>query len=122
MIFIGEWSYCNIMNLISMMCCFYLSSSLKIDVHTSKLLGIGTYDGKINEMASILSCGASVLTFTYLGVTIDDNMSCIANWKGVVDKLKKTIWLEGSNYIYWWQVGIDQSNSWEFANLLYVFI
>lgn len=32
MIFVGEWSFRNACNLISIMCCFFLSSSLEINV------------------------------------------------------------------------------------------
>lgn len=78
-IFMEGWYLCNASNLINMLQCFFLSSGLKIDVHKSKLLGIGVFVDDITEMSSVLGCRASTLTLIYLGVLVGCNMVRIVN-------------------------------------------
>ncbi|GKB18233.1 hypothetical protein Tco_0852156 [Tanacetum coccineum] len=46
-IFFGEWSRNNAHNLICMLRCFNLTSGLKINVHKSKVLGLGVPDVEV---------------------------------------------------------------------------
>lgn len=70
-----------------MPCCF-LSKDLKINVQKRMLLGISIPKGGIKNMALVLGRRASTFPYTYLGVQVGCNMSCIANWKGVAEKCK----------------------------------
>ncbi|GJW39205.1 RNA-directed DNA polymerase, eukaryota, reverse transcriptase zinc-binding domain protein [Tanacetum coccineum] len=87
-IFMGDWSFQNVNNLIGILRCFFLTSGLKINVQKSKLLGVRVDHEESFELASILGCEVSMFPFTYLGVPIGSNMSLLANWKDVMDKFK----------------------------------
>lgn len=84
-IFFGEWSWANAQNLISMLRCFYLISGLKINVHKSKVLGVGVSDDEVSQMAHIIGCGISKFPFKYLGVPVCCNMNRCVNWSTVVN-------------------------------------
>lgn len=45
----------------------------------------------INDMVAGLGCRVPNFPFTYLGVPFDCHMSCIVNWKGVIDKFKNKL-------------------------------
>jgi len=47
--------------------CFYVMSGLKINVSKSNLIGIGVESNAVRDMALVLGCGVSSLSFTYLG-------------------------------------------------------
>ncbi|GKF56992.1 putative RNA-directed DNA polymerase, eukaryota, reverse transcriptase zinc-binding domain protein, partial [Tanacetum coccineum] len=53
-IFFGEWSRNNAHNLICMLRCFNLTSGLKINVHKSKVLGLGVPDVEVSTMTSVI--------------------------------------------------------------------
>ncbi|GKB71672.1 putative RNA-directed DNA polymerase, eukaryota, reverse transcriptase zinc-binding domain protein [Tanacetum coccineum] len=65
-IFLGEWSDTNAQNLICTLRCFYLISGLKINVHKSKVLGVGVSDIEVSNMAKIIGCGVANFPLKYL--------------------------------------------------------
>ncbi|GJX59710.1 RNA-directed DNA polymerase, eukaryota, reverse transcriptase zinc-binding domain protein [Tanacetum coccineum] len=71
-----------------MLHCFFLASSLKINVNKSSIYGLGVKDSDINLMANCFSCLANKLPFTYLGVKVGANMMHISSWNEVVQKLE----------------------------------
>ncbi|GKB06579.1 RNA-directed DNA polymerase, eukaryota, reverse transcriptase zinc-binding domain protein [Tanacetum coccineum] len=60
-IFTGEWSITNARNLLCILMCFFLVSSLKINVHKSNLSGVGMSNDDIQAMANVIGCGAGIL-------------------------------------------------------------
>ncbi|GJX68159.1 hypothetical protein Tco_0303886, partial [Tanacetum coccineum] len=53
-IFMGDWSFQNVNNLIGILRCFFLTPGLKINVQKSKLLGVRVDHEESSELASIL--------------------------------------------------------------------
>nr|GEU76532.1 hypothetical protein [Tanacetum cinerariifolium] len=66
-IFIGQWSELNIDTLVQVLECFYRASGLRINMCTSKIMGVNVEDGKIQNAASKLGCLVLKTLFTYLG-------------------------------------------------------
>nr|GFA44023.1 RNA-directed DNA polymerase, eukaryota [Tanacetum cinerariifolium] len=67
-VFIGERNNNNIQTLLSVLRCFYLASGLKIDLHKSKLMGIGVSSNVVADVASLIGCSILTAPFNYLGV------------------------------------------------------
>ena len=87
-IFMGEWSFQNAVNLIGLLRCFYVMSGLKINVRKSNIYGIGVEEDACRGMAAVLGCGMATIPFKYLGVLVGCDMSKIGNWNDVVEKFK----------------------------------
>ncbi|GJX21087.1 RNA-directed DNA polymerase, eukaryota [Tanacetum coccineum] len=50
-VFVGEWSDSNINNIIHVLQCFFLALGLKINIHKSKLMGIGVSSIEVDNAA-----------------------------------------------------------------------
>ena len=87
-IFMGEWSFQNAVNLIGLLRCFYVISGLKINVSRSNIYGIGVEEVACRGMAAVLGCGMATIPFKYLAVLVGCDKSKIGNWKDVVEKFK----------------------------------
>nr|GEZ44607.1 hypothetical protein [Tanacetum cinerariifolium] len=85
-IFIGEWSWSNARNLISLLRCFFLISGLRINIHKSLVIGIGVSDDEVSYMENIIGCGTFKLPLKYLGVPVGCNMSRSSNWNAIIQK------------------------------------
>lgn len=85
-LFLGEWSRSNLKNLSRILRCFHVSSGLKGNFHKSKVVGIGASVHETSQWASILTCEAGYLPFTYLGVPVGANMNLVKNWQPIIDK------------------------------------
>lgn len=64
----GEWSTSHIDNLIQALNCFYLVTSIKINIHKSRLFGIGIVHLEVSLDASRIS--SNFLTWVFLWVQI----------------------------------------------------
>nr|GEW57570.1 RNA-directed DNA polymerase, eukaryota [Tanacetum cinerariifolium] len=69
-VFIGEWNNNNIQSLLSVLRCFYLASGLKINLHKSKLMGIGVSSNVVAAATSLIGCSILTTPFNYLGVKL----------------------------------------------------
>ncbi|GKC00351.1 hypothetical protein Tco_0986487 [Tanacetum coccineum] len=67
--------------------CFYLASGLKINLHKSKLMGIGVNTSVVETAANLIGCSILYSPFNYLGVKVGSNMSRISSWDDVVSKV-----------------------------------
>nr|GEV72878.1 putative RNA-directed DNA polymerase, eukaryota, reverse transcriptase zinc-binding domain protein [Tanacetum cinerariifolium] len=67
---------------------------LKVNVHTSKVIGIGVSDEEISCMANVIGCGVAKLRLKYIGVLIGCNMSRCSHWADITQKysLKHSLW------------------------------
>nr|GEV11062.1 RNA-directed DNA polymerase, eukaryota, reverse transcriptase zinc-binding domain protein [Tanacetum cinerariifolium] len=90
-VFIGEWNNNNIQTLLSVLRCFYLASCLKINLHKSKLMGIGVSSNVVAAAASLISCSILTAPFNYLGVKVGSNMSRITSWDDVISKVSSRL-------------------------------
>nr|GFA30431.1 RNA-directed DNA polymerase, eukaryota, reverse transcriptase zinc-binding domain protein [Tanacetum cinerariifolium] len=91
-IFIGEWKNNNIQTLLSVLRCFYLASGFKINLHKSKLMGIGVSSNVVAAAASLIGCSILTAPFNYLRVKVGSNMSRITSWDDVISKLAWIGW------------------------------
>ena len=87
-VFCGEWSCANAINLRRILRGFFLISGLKISVKKSSVFGIGVGDDDIDDMASLLNCSRGRLPFTHLGVPISSNMNLVRSWDPIIEKFK----------------------------------
>ena len=65
-----------------------------MNLHKSKVFGIGVTPNEILNCARILGCDSATLPFTYLGVPVGANMTLKKNWSPVLDKVnqKLSVW------------------------------
>ncbi|GKE32766.1 RNA-directed DNA polymerase, eukaryota, partial [Tanacetum coccineum] len=93
-VFVGEWNDKNIYTLLNVLKCFYLASGLKINLHKSKLMGIGVNTSVVETAANLIGCSILSSPFNYLGVKVGSNISRISSWDDVVSKVSSrlSIW------------------------------
>nr|GEV14775.1 RNA-directed DNA polymerase, eukaryota [Tanacetum cinerariifolium] len=86
-VFIGEWNNNNIQTLLNVLRYFYLASGLKINLHKSKLMGIGVSSNVVAAAASLIGCSILTATFSYLGVKVGSNMRPLFLLKSVLTSI-----------------------------------
>ncbi|KAF5791018.1 putative RNA-directed DNA polymerase [Helianthus annuus] len=93
-VFLGEWSRANVLNLRRIMWCFYLASGLKVNMAKCSLFGIGVGDGDLADMAELLGCKIGSFPFKFLGLQVGANMNLYRHWKPVLDTVQSrlSIW------------------------------
>nr|GEW90283.1 RNA-directed DNA polymerase, eukaryota [Tanacetum cinerariifolium] len=74
-VFIGKWNKENVITIVYMLKCFFLASRLKINIHKSKLMGIGTTQEEVNSAANIIGCNTFSTPFNYFGVKVGTSNS-----------------------------------------------
>ncbi|KAJ9539315.1 hypothetical protein OSB04_032048 [Centaurea solstitialis] len=90
-LFIGDWSFTNARNLTRILRCFHLASGLKVNLHKSKILGLGVDDSEVSRLARILNCNSGALPFTYLGLPIGVSMNRCSSWAPIIDKFRSKL-------------------------------
>lgn len=83
-LFLGELSVRNVMNLLKCLKWYEATSSLTINLNKSFLYGVGVSSEMVASLASSLSCSAGKLSFIYLGLPVGANMKPVASW-GVIE-------------------------------------
>ncbi|GKF14541.1 RNA-directed DNA polymerase, eukaryota, partial [Tanacetum coccineum] len=63
-----------------------LKQGLKINLHKSKLIGIGVSSNVVAAATSLIGCFILTAPFNYLGVKVGSNMSRINSWDDVIFK------------------------------------
>ena len=76
----------NATRIVHIMRVFHLASGLKINLHKSKLIGVGVAFEEVQGVAALIGCNAIQIPFVYLGVPVGGNMNRVASWKPMVDK------------------------------------
>lgn len=74
---------------------FFLASGLKINLHKSKLYGVGVIANQVSYLSNCMGCSSSSLPFIHLGVPIGQNMSRIDSWGSIIDSFQKKNWRSG---------------------------
>nr|GEX09070.1 RNA-directed DNA polymerase, eukaryota [Tanacetum cinerariifolium] len=90
-LFKGQWCESNIATIIRVLDCFYRASGLHINLHKSKILGLGVENDLVKLAANSIGCIALFLPFLYLGVNIGGHMSQISSWEVVIDNVRKRL-------------------------------
>ncbi|GJZ46097.1 RNA-directed DNA polymerase, eukaryota [Tanacetum coccineum] len=55
-VFIGKWDKADVITIVNMLKCFYLTSGLKINIQKSKIMGIGTSQEEVDVAANVIGC------------------------------------------------------------------
>ncbi|XP_022028823.1 uncharacterized protein LOC110929940 [Helianthus annuus] len=90
-LFMGEWSESNVLNLNRILRCFSLCTGLKVNLKKSSLFGVGVEEEEVERMAGILNCKIGSMSFNFLGLTIGAIMKREKYWKIVIDKFNKKL-------------------------------
>lgn len=90
-IILGEWDRRNIINMVTILQCFYLVFGLKMSLEKSNIFGIGVRWEEVVNYAQYVGCKPDKLPFIYLGLLVGQNMSRIQGWKPIIDKVKKKL-------------------------------
>ncbi|GJT60637.1 putative RNA-directed DNA polymerase [Tanacetum coccineum] len=100
----SEWSRKNIKNLISIFKSFHEISGLGVNLSKSSIYGIGVCLDEVKSIALSLNCKGDSLSFNYLGLPVNKDMSKASSWSGVVDRF--TIRL--SSWKFFWGFKEDE--------------
>ncbi|GJX58355.1 RNA-directed DNA polymerase, eukaryota [Tanacetum coccineum] len=74
-VFVGKWDTSNVNTIINVLKCFFLASCLKINLHKSKLMGIGVPHNEVLLVADSIGCLTFSTPFNFLGVKVGGIMS-----------------------------------------------
>ncbi|GJZ25814.1 RNA-directed DNA polymerase, eukaryota, reverse transcriptase zinc-binding domain protein [Tanacetum coccineum] len=80
-IILSEWNQNDMENIIRILNIFYIASGLKINIHKLNVFGVGVSNNEIVSMAACTGCEPGSFHFSYVGLPIGSNMSCIVNWQ-----------------------------------------
>ncbi|GJW98631.1 RNA-directed DNA polymerase, eukaryota [Tanacetum coccineum] len=86
-VFIGKWEKSNFTTIVHMLKCFFLASGLKINIHKSKLMGIGISQEEVTMVANLIGCTTLSMPFNYLGVKVGISSSRSKSWDDVLAKI-----------------------------------
>ncbi|GJW84460.1 hypothetical protein Tco_0157605 [Tanacetum coccineum] len=69
----------------------FLASGLQINIHKSKLMGIGVSHKEVKAAANIIGCSTFSSPFNYLGVKVGMSSSRRKSWDEVLDKISSRL-------------------------------
>ncbi|GJT84736.1 RNA-directed DNA polymerase, eukaryota [Tanacetum coccineum] len=82
---LSKWDRVNVVTIVRMLKCFFMASGLQINIHKSKLMGIGVSHEEVKVAAKIIGCATFIMPFTYLGVKVGISSSRRNSWDDVTD-------------------------------------
>ncbi|KAL4554959.1 hypothetical protein LXL04_037569 [Taraxacum kok-saghyz] len=86
-----KWDKSNIDLLLRVLKWFHLASGLQLNLHKSKLGGIGVSEAQVRPMAEVSGCEAEALPFKYLGLPVGANMSRVGEWDNLMGRFYKRL-------------------------------
>nr|GEY85002.1 RNA-directed DNA polymerase, eukaryota [Tanacetum cinerariifolium] len=86
-VFIGKRDRANILSIVRMLKCFFMASGLQINIHKSKLMGIGVSNEEVLTASNIIGCSTFSAPFCYLGVKVGMFSSRRKAWDEVIAPL-----------------------------------
>ncbi|GKE78477.1 hypothetical protein Tco_1544597, partial [Tanacetum coccineum] len=90
-VFVGKWDMSNINTLVYVLKCFHMASGLQINMHKSKIIGIGVHTEGVDLASKIVGCSTFSSPFTHLGVKVGGVMSRIKTWDDVISKVSSRL-------------------------------
>ncbi|KAL7599452.1 hypothetical protein Lser_V15G24065 [Lactuca serriola] len=90
-VLLSSWDPDNAKHLIRILRCFYLASSLKINLQKNKLIGVGVSYNLVEFVASRLGCASKYLPFVHLGVHVGQNMARTSAWSIIEDRFRSRL-------------------------------
>ncbi|GKA96237.1 RNA-directed DNA polymerase, eukaryota [Tanacetum coccineum] len=86
-VFVSKWDTSNVNTIVNVLKCFFLASSLKINLQKSKLMGIGIPHNEVVLAAESIGCLTFSAPFNFQGVKVGGIMSRHSSWDEVIGKL-----------------------------------
>ncbi|GJZ93044.1 RNA-directed DNA polymerase, eukaryota [Tanacetum coccineum] len=86
-VFVDKWDKQYVATLVNVLKCFFLASGRKINLHKSKLMGIGIPHEYVLSAAESIGCSTFAAPFNFLGVKVGGLMSRHSSWKEVIDRM-----------------------------------
>ncbi|GJR67187.1 RNA-directed DNA polymerase, eukaryota [Tanacetum coccineum] len=86
-VFVVKWEVSNISAIVNVLNIFHMASGLKINIHKSKLMGVGVSKEEVDFAARYVGCSTFTPPFNYLGITLGNNMAKISSWDDHINKL-----------------------------------
>ncbi|GJT01134.1 RNA-directed DNA polymerase, eukaryota, reverse transcriptase zinc-binding domain protein [Tanacetum coccineum] len=90
-IFVGDWNLSNLSIVVHVLKWFHLASGLKINLHKSKLMGVGISQDVVASVARSIGCATLHTPFNYLGIKVGGFMLKISFWDDVAAKLSSRL-------------------------------
>lgn len=59
-LFLGEWSTANVKNLMRLLRCFHISSSLSINFSKSRVIGVGVSSQEVSSLGNYENCDSTI--------------------------------------------------------------
>ena len=114
-LFAGDWSPSNALNLIWILRCFHLPSGLKLNLSKTKIFGIGVAATDLNYVAKLLGCAVGSRHSTSL--VSRWGWTCLGSHRGslllLISSEKKTLKLESVVAFHRWKANYLQLRFWE---------
>ncbi|GJY35856.1 RNA-directed DNA polymerase, eukaryota [Tanacetum coccineum] len=90
-VFVGKWDKLKFSTIVNVLKWFFMASGLKINIHKSKLMGIGIPQDVVASTANSIGCAILTSPFNYLGVKVGGNMSRLISWDEVIAKISSRL-------------------------------
>ncbi|GJW59631.1 reverse transcriptase domain, reverse transcriptase zinc-binding domain protein [Tanacetum coccineum] len=90
-IFFGKWSLHNVASLVKILKCLQDTYNLKVNLVKSKIYGIGVPREEVASLSCLIHYGFDSLSFIYLGLPIDRDMSKASSWFEVIDSFTRRL-------------------------------
>ncbi|XP_022031125.1 uncharacterized protein LOC110932072 [Helianthus annuus] len=82
---LGEWSDSSATNLLRLLRCFNIMSSLNINYNNSSLIGVGVNEMEVVSMANKINRRIGKTSFLNIGLKVGANMNRISCWQPTID-------------------------------------
>lgn len=90
-VFLCDWNLENVRKILRILRCFFLTSSLRINLAKCKLIGVGVLNHRVDVAATMIGCASIRLPFIPLGQFTGQNMSKIDVWSLVFERFKSKL-------------------------------
>ncbi|GJU84710.1 RNA-directed DNA polymerase, eukaryota [Tanacetum coccineum] len=90
-VFVGKWDKLKFSTIVNVLKWFFMASGLKINIHKSKLMGIGIPQDVVASTANSIGCAILTSPFNYLRVKVGGNMSRLISWDEVIAKISSRL-------------------------------
>ncbi|GKD92855.1 RNA-directed DNA polymerase, eukaryota, partial [Tanacetum coccineum] len=90
-VFVGKRDTSNFAMIVKVLKWFFLASGLKINIHKSKLIGIGIPHDVVVTTASSIGCSTLSTPFNYLGVQVGGFMARLSSWDDIIAKISSRL-------------------------------
>ncbi|GJR84504.1 RNA-directed DNA polymerase, eukaryota [Tanacetum coccineum] len=90
-VFVGKWDKLKFSTIVNVLKWFFMASGLKINIHKSKLMGIGIPQDVVASTANSIGCAILTFPFNYLRVKVGGNMSRLISWDEVIAKISSRL-------------------------------